>query len=90
MAQDGGTPPRSSTCTAFITVLDENDNAPSFTYAQTGRELLLQVSEQISTSKSLPKNAYSRHDDLQVVVSNFQRQLSRSKTGDLRFDPMGI
>ncbi|KAI7801010.1 putative protocadherin-16 [Triplophysa rosa] len=45
VAQDGGTPPRSSTCTAFITVLDENDNAPSFTHVQTGRELWLQVLE---------------------------------------------
>nr|XP_055052859.1 protocadherin-16 [Misgurnus anguillicaudatus] len=45
VAQDGGTPPRSSTSTAFITVLDENDNAPSFIHAQTGSELLLQVLE---------------------------------------------
>uniref|UniRef100_A0A671L6B0 Protocadherin-16 n=1 Tax=Sinocyclocheilus anshuiensis TaxID=1608454 RepID=A0A671L6B0_9TELE len=43
VAQDGGTPPRSATGTAFITVLDENDNAPSFSHA--GRELLLQALE---------------------------------------------
>ncbi|XP_056330520.1 protocadherin-16 [Danio aesculapii] len=45
VAQDGGTPPRSATGTAFITVLDENDNAPSFSNVQTGRELLLQALE---------------------------------------------
>uniref|UniRef100_A0A9J8AIV3 Protocadherin-16 n=1 Tax=Cyprinus carpio carpio TaxID=630221 RepID=A0A9J8AIV3_CYPCA len=43
VAQDGGTPPRSATGTAFITVLDENDNAPSFSHP--GRELLLQALE---------------------------------------------
>ncbi|XP_043115735.1 protocadherin-16 [Puntigrus tetrazona] len=43
VAQDGGTPPRSATGTAFITVQDENDNAPSFSHA--GRELLLQALE---------------------------------------------
>ncbi|XP_064158213.1 protocadherin-16 isoform X1 [Anguilla rostrata] len=41
VVQDGGTPPRSATGTAHITVLDENDNAPSFTR----RELLMQVLE---------------------------------------------
>ena len=43
VVQDGGTPPRSATGTAHITVLDENDNAPSFTHSPAGRELLLQV-----------------------------------------------
>uniref|UniRef100_UPI0037E8DF2B protocadherin-16 n=1 Tax=Semicossyphus pulcher TaxID=241346 RepID=UPI0037E8DF2B len=41
--QDGGTPPRSATGTAHITVLDENDHTPSFTHARPDRELLLQV-----------------------------------------------
>nr|XP_043897629.1 protocadherin-16 [Solea senegalensis] len=45
VVQDGGTPPRSATGTAHITVLDENDNAPSFTHARPERELLLQVME---------------------------------------------
>ncbi|KAJ8342522.1 hypothetical protein SKAU_G00324500 [Synaphobranchus kaupii] len=44
VVQDGGTPPRSATGTAHITVLDDNDNAPSFTHAP-GGELLLQVLE---------------------------------------------
>ncbi|TRY65999.1 hypothetical protein DNTS_003779, partial [Danionella cerebrum] len=35
----------SHTGTAFITVLDENDNAPYFASAQTGRALVLQASE---------------------------------------------
>ncbi|XP_060743723.1 protocadherin-16 [Tachysurus vachellii] len=41
VVQDSGTPPRSATGTAFITVLDENDNAPFFTR----RDLLMQVLE---------------------------------------------
>ncbi|XP_060753692.1 protocadherin-16 [Neoarius graeffei] len=41
VVQDSGTPPRSATGTAFITVLDENDNAPFFTR----RDLLIQVLE---------------------------------------------
>uniref|UniRef100_A0A8C4NTH0 Protocadherin-16 n=1 Tax=Dicentrarchus labrax TaxID=13489 RepID=A0A8C4NTH0_DICLA len=32
VVQDGGTPPRSATGTAHITVLDENDHAPIFTH----------------------------------------------------------
>ncbi|KAG9351769.1 hypothetical protein JZ751_023020 [Albula glossodonta] len=44
VVQDGGTPPRSATGTAHITVLDDNDNAPFFTHMP-GRELLLQVME---------------------------------------------
>uniref|UniRef100_A0A667YUJ3 Protocadherin-16 n=1 Tax=Myripristis murdjan TaxID=586833 RepID=A0A667YUJ3_9TELE len=44
VVQDGGTPPRSATGTAHITVLDENDNAPSFSHGQPDRELILQVS----------------------------------------------
>lgn len=43
LVQDGGTPPRSATGTAYITVLDENDHAPSFLHVPDGRELLLQV-----------------------------------------------
>ncbi|XP_074527695.1 protocadherin-16 isoform X1 [Halichoeres trimaculatus] len=45
VVQDGGTPPRSATGTAHISVLDENDHAPSFTHARPDRELLLQVME---------------------------------------------
>uniref|UniRef100_A0A673B3N5 Protocadherin-16 n=1 Tax=Sphaeramia orbicularis TaxID=375764 RepID=A0A673B3N5_9TELE len=45
VVQDGGTPPRSATGTAHITVLDENDHAPTFTHARPDRELLLQVME---------------------------------------------
>ncbi|XP_028856949.1 protocadherin-16-like isoform X2 [Denticeps clupeoides] len=43
--QDGGTPPRSATATVFVTVLDENDNAPAFTHSQPDRGILLQVLE---------------------------------------------
>nr|XP_015817127.2 protocadherin-16 [Nothobranchius furzeri] len=45
VVQDGGTPPRSATGTAHITVVDENDHPPSFTHARPDRELLLQVTE---------------------------------------------
>ncbi|XP_055064438.2 protocadherin-16 [Misgurnus anguillicaudatus] len=45
VVQDGGTPPRSATGTAHITVLDENDNAPAFSHTQSGREILIQVQE---------------------------------------------
>ncbi|XP_039987657.1 protocadherin-16 [Xiphias gladius] len=43
--QDGGSPPRSATGTAFITVLDENDNDPTFTHSQAGKNLIIQVTE---------------------------------------------
>ncbi|XP_015274464.1 PREDICTED: protocadherin-16 [Gekko japonicus] len=46
LVQDGGTPPRSATGTVYITVLDENDNAPTFLHVAEGRELLLQVLEE--------------------------------------------
>uniref|UniRef100_A0A6Q2Y0C4 Protocadherin-16 n=1 Tax=Esox lucius TaxID=8010 RepID=A0A6Q2Y0C4_ESOLU len=43
VVQDGGTPPRSATGTAHITVLDENDNAPVFSHTHPEKELLIQV-----------------------------------------------
>uniref|UniRef100_A0A8D0D7A4 Protocadherin-16 n=1 Tax=Sander lucioperca TaxID=283035 RepID=A0A8D0D7A4_SANLU len=45
VVQDGGSPPRSSTGTAFITVLDDNDNDPAFTHSQSGKILIIQVTE---------------------------------------------
>ncbi|KAL0994901.1 hypothetical protein UPYG_G00129030 [Umbra pygmaea] len=45
VVQDGGTPPRSATGTAHITVLDENDNVPVFSHAHLDKELLIQVME---------------------------------------------
>ncbi|XP_042287246.1 protocadherin-16-like [Thunnus maccoyii] len=51
--QDGGTPPRSATGTAHITVLDENDHAPTFIHARPDRELLLQVMEGLSSGTVL-------------------------------------
>ncbi|TRY99245.1 hypothetical protein DNTS_022810, partial [Danionella cerebrum] len=45
LVQDGGTPPRSATGTAHVSVLDENDNAPTFSHTQPGREILIQVPE---------------------------------------------
>lgn len=43
VAQDGGSPPRSTTGTAFITVLDENDNDPVFIHSQSGKNIIIQV-----------------------------------------------
>uniref|UniRef100_A0AAX7TEQ5 Protocadherin-16 n=1 Tax=Astatotilapia calliptera TaxID=8154 RepID=A0AAX7TEQ5_ASTCA len=45
VAQDGGSPPRSATGTAFITVLDENDNDPVFIHSQSGKNIIIQVME---------------------------------------------
>ncbi|XP_053500578.1 protocadherin-16 isoform X2 [Ictalurus furcatus] len=45
VVQDGGTPPRSATGTAHVTVLDENDNAPLLSHVFPGRELIIQVQE---------------------------------------------
>ncbi|XP_076832352.1 protocadherin-16 [Brachyhypopomus gauderio] len=45
VVQDSGTPPRSATGTTFISVLDENDNAPTFTPARPGKEFFIQVME---------------------------------------------
>ncbi|XP_053934824.1 protocadherin-16 isoform X2 [Cuculus canorus] len=46
LVQDGGAPPRSATGTIYVTVLDENDNAPSFLHVGSGQELLVQVLEE--------------------------------------------
>ncbi|KAM7412774.1 hypothetical protein PAMA_020247 [Pampus argenteus] len=43
--QDGGSPPRSATGTAFVTVLDDNDNDPDFIHSQLGKKLIIKVSE---------------------------------------------
>lgn len=46
VVQDGGSPPRSATGTAFITVLDDNDNDPAFIQSQSGKNLIIQVKRQ--------------------------------------------
>lgn len=43
IVQDGGAPPRSATGTIYVTVLDENDNAPAFLHVASGQELPVQV-----------------------------------------------
>lgn len=43
VVQDGGSPPRSASGTAFITVLDDNDNDPAFAHSQSGKTLIIQV-----------------------------------------------
>ncbi|XP_059502894.1 protocadherin-16-like isoform X2 [Stegostoma tigrinum] len=45
LVQDGGTPHRSVTGSVYIMVLDENDNAPTFTNVPMGKELVVQVIE---------------------------------------------
>ncbi|XP_036247619.1 protocadherin-16 [Molothrus ater] len=46
IVQDGGAPPRSATGTIYVTVLDENDNAPAFLHVGSGQELTVQVLEE--------------------------------------------
>lgn len=53
VVQDGGTPPRSATGTAHITVLDENDHAPLFAHVRPDRELLLQVNEGLPSGSAI-------------------------------------
>ncbi|KAM6933427.1 protocadherin-16-like [Xenentodon cancila] len=45
VVQDGGSPPRTATGTVFITVLDDNDNAPAFSHSQPGKSITIQVTE---------------------------------------------
>uniref|UniRef100_A0A8C7XTF0 Protocadherin-16 n=1 Tax=Oryzias sinensis TaxID=183150 RepID=A0A8C7XTF0_9TELE len=45
VVQDGGTPPRSATGTAHISVLDENDHAPTFTHVRPDRERMFEIIE---------------------------------------------
>ncbi|XP_027901341.1 protocadherin-16-like [Xiphophorus couchianus] len=45
VVQDGGSPPRSATGTVFITVLDDNDNDPTFIHSQSGKNVIIQVTE---------------------------------------------
>ncbi|KAM9811387.1 protocadherin-16-like [Syngnathus typhle] len=45
VVQDGGSPSRSATGTVFISVLDDNDNAPTFVHRQPEKKLTFQVSE---------------------------------------------
>ncbi|XP_061538054.1 LOW QUALITY PROTEIN: protocadherin-16-like [Phycodurus eques] len=45
VVQDGGSPSRSATGTVFISVLDDNDNAPAFVQSHPGKKLILKVSE---------------------------------------------
>ncbi|KAE8295094.1 Protocadherin-16 Protein Dchs1 Protein dachsous-like protein 1 Precursor [Larimichthys crocea] len=45
VVQDGGSPSRSATGTAFITVLDDNDNDPAFAHSHSGKNLVIQVTE---------------------------------------------
>uniref|UniRef100_A0A3Q2YBQ3 Protocadherin-16 n=1 Tax=Hippocampus comes TaxID=109280 RepID=A0A3Q2YBQ3_HIPCM len=45
VVQDGGSPSRSATGTVFVSVLDDNDNAPTFVHSHPGKKLILQVLE---------------------------------------------
>lgn len=53
VVQDGGSPPRSATGTAFITVLDDNDSDPAFTHSLSGKNLIIQVTIGNQTRKNL-------------------------------------
>lgn len=58
LVQDGGSPPRSATGTAFITVLDDNDNSPAFTHSLSGKNLILQVITETRHTGSKIKRHY--------------------------------
>lgn len=58
LVQDGGSPPRSATGTAFITVLDDNDNSPVFTHSLSGKNLILQVTTETRHMGSKIKRRY--------------------------------
>lgn len=54
IVQDGGAPPRSATGTVYVTVLDENDNAPAFLHVASGQELPVQVGQQREPGEAGP------------------------------------
>lgn len=51
VVQDGGSPPRSATGTAFITLLDDNDSDPAFTHSLSGKNLIMQVTTRNQTHR---------------------------------------
>ncbi|XP_077579230.1 protocadherin-16-like [Stigmatopora nigra] len=53
VVQDGGSPARSATGTVFVSVLDDNDNAPAFVHGRAGQKLLFQVAEGRSAGELL-------------------------------------
>lgn len=55
VVQDGGSPSRSATGTAFITVLDDNDNDPAFTHSQSSKNLIIQVMPQEQKQAEIEK-----------------------------------
>uniref|UniRef100_A0A8C4SW14 Protocadherin-16 n=1 Tax=Erpetoichthys calabaricus TaxID=27687 RepID=A0A8C4SW14_ERPCA len=73
VVQDGGTPPRSTTGTIFITVLDENDNAPSFVHIPPGQGIKMQVRkspEQAQKSERFLLNPHTGELSLSVPVNH--------------------
>lgn len=56
VVQDGGSPSRSATGTVFVSVLDDNDNAPTFVHSHPGEKLILQVTP-------LDCRQTNKHDD---------------------------
>lgn len=55
VVQDGGSPSRSATGTAFITVLDDNDNDPAFTHSLSSKNLIIQVMPQEQKQAEIEK-----------------------------------
>uniref|UniRef100_A0A8C2ZQ62 Protocadherin-16 n=1 Tax=Cyclopterus lumpus TaxID=8103 RepID=A0A8C2ZQ62_CYCLU len=75
VVQDGGSPPRSATGTAFITVLDDNDNDPAFTHSQSGKIIIIQLCPQIITQCS---------SSMQVLSTN--RPTSKTNSFSISFN----
>ncbi|XP_037124749.1 protocadherin-16-like isoform X1 [Syngnathus acus] len=91
VVQDGGTPPRTATGTAHVSVLDENDHAPSFTHARPDRELLFQVNEGLPSGTILGTVSAKDPDEgenstiyYSLEGSRVERFSLNTATGELR------
>ncbi|XP_061659458.1 protocadherin-16-like isoform X2 [Syngnathoides biaculeatus] len=91
VVQDGGTPPRTATGTAYVSVLDENDHAPSFTHARPDRDLVFQVNEGLPSGTVLGTVSAKDPDEgenstiyYSLAGSRAERFSLNAATGELR------
>uniref|UniRef100_A0A674PHG7 Protocadherin-16 n=1 Tax=Takifugu rubripes TaxID=31033 RepID=A0A674PHG7_TAKRU len=92
LVQDGGSPPRSATGTAFITVLDDNDNDPAFTHSPSGKNLILQVlsiNRPPSSSHSITFNSVEETAPGSVIGSVRHHEGETSKDGEVTYTVIG-
>ncbi|XP_061557950.1 LOW QUALITY PROTEIN: protocadherin-16-like [Phycodurus eques] len=91
VVQDSGTPPRTATGTAHVSVLDENDHAPSFSHARPNRELIFQVDEGLPSGTVLGTVSAKDPDEgenstiyYSLAGSRVERFSLNAATGELR------